>query len=181
SEEQLAGARLFSAHMPSGLKDFAGIKATADTLDTAQKGLISLVAACAYSALTISTTSDAGLLTNAASSPLPLLGTIIPLVGFYVVGPLVLLSLYIYLHLTLLRAWGEIGCLPSVLPDGRRVGRLWGGNLLSGFATRHVDEDERRMAGSRLEAQFTLVFAWGLVPATLVLFWARYLRRHDPT
>jgi hypothetical protein len=54
-----------------------------------------------YSWLTIATTTDVRLVTNSASSPLPIIGTEIPVVGFYW-APALLLAMYLYRF-----SWGQ--------------------------------------------------------------------------
>src|ERR1019366_494657 len=48
-----------------------------------RKLLIAVLAACAYSWLTIASTTDVHLITNTASSPLPFVGSQVPIAGFY--------------------------------------------------------------------------------------------------
>lgn len=86
----------------------------------ARKTFFALIAAALYSWLTIATTTDAELITDTASSSLPIIGTEIPLAGFYLMAPLILLAVYFYFHLYLQRLWRGLSTLPARFPDGRR-------------------------------------------------------------
>ena len=76
---------------------------------------------CVYSWLTIATTTDVKLLTNTASSPLPIIGTEIPIAWFYIAAPLVLIALYLYFHFYLQGLWESLASLPAIFPDGKRL------------------------------------------------------------
>ena len=87
--------------------------------ESARKIFLAVLAGCLYCWLTIATTTDVNLITNRASSPLPIIQTAIPIVGFYVVAPLLVLCIYFYFHFDLQKLWEELGSLPAVFPDGR--------------------------------------------------------------
>ena len=76
---------------------------------------------CAYTLLTAVTTTDAALLTNAATTPLPIIGARVPVVGFYLLTTILLLGFYAYLHLYLQRLWEGLAALPAVFPDNRTL------------------------------------------------------------
>jgi len=44
-----------------------------------------------------------------AATQLPLLGVEVPVVGFFVTAPLLVLGLYVYLHIYLAKLWLELG------------------------------------------------------------------------
>jgi hypothetical protein len=118
--EQLAGADLTGATLPEELKKlYDGLENVNNIPESARKLFLAVLAACLYSWLTIATTTDVNLITNRASSPLPVIQTSIPIVGFYWVAPLLLLCVYFYFHFYLQKLWEELGSLPAILPDGR--------------------------------------------------------------
>src|SRR5262249_31290516 len=133
---------------------------------------------CAYAALTIASTTDAGLLGNSTSTRLPIVGTDISVVPFYWVAPLLLLGLYIYFHVYLQDVWEELASLPAFFPDGTPMHRKMYPWLLG-----HLP----RAYWWRLRTEHTLLSdlklllshgaAWCAVPLTLVLFWWKYLSR----
>src|SRR5579863_2324045 len=97
--EQLAGADLTGAALPPELmKLYDSLQNVNNISESARKLFLAVLAACLYSWLTIATTTDVNLITNRASSPLPIIQTSIPIVGFYWVAPLLLLCVYFYLH-----------------------------------------------------------------------------------
>jgi uncharacterized protein YjbI with pentapeptide repeats len=179
--EQLAGADLAGAKLPDSLTDlFKHLDVAKKISENAQKLFVAMLAACLYSWLTIATTTDAGLVTNRASSPLPIIQTSIPIVGFYVVTPLLLLGVYFYFHLYLQKLWDEMGSLPAIFPDGRPLQAKADPWLLSDLVRSHVSKLSRdRPLMSYLQKWISILLAWCVVPITLALFWARYLPRHD--
>jgi hypothetical protein len=117
---QLAGADLTGAKLPAPLeKLYEKLDSVKDISESSRKLFLVMLAGCLYSSLTIAQTTDLELITNRASSPLPIIQTAIPIGGFYVVGPLVLLCLYFYFHFYLQKLWEELGSLPAVFADGR--------------------------------------------------------------
>ena len=133
-----------------------------------------------FSWLTIATTTDAALLTNSGSSPLPIIQTKVPIAGFYWAAPAILLALYSYLHLYLQRLWEGMASLPAIFPDGRTLDERAYPWLLSGIVRAHVPrlkDNPQSLLG--LQVAVSLVTAWMFVPGTLGLFWLRYLPRHD--
>jgi uncharacterized protein YjbI with pentapeptide repeats len=179
--EQLAGANVSGATLTKGLHEFAEpLKHVEEASKNARKMFLGMLAACVYSILTIATTTDAGLLTNSASSPLPILGTAIPIVGFYWAAPVLLFGLYVYFHLYLHRLWEGLAGLPAVFPDGRPLDKKAYPWLLTGLVRAHfkllkVD----RPPFSRLQEVLSLLLGWWAVPLTLYAFWARYIPRHE--
>ena len=119
-------------------------------------------------------------MTGAASSPLPIINTNIALSGFYWVAPLILLGVYFYLHLYLQRLWGDLASLPAVFPDGEALDRKAYPWLLNGLVRAHFARlklGDRPL--SRLENLVSIALAWWVVPVILILFWLRYLPRHE--
>ncbi|MGA2736382.1 MAG: pentapeptide repeat-containing protein [Bryobacteraceae bacterium] len=178
---QLTGADLGGAKLPESLGSLSGELDVAKAIsENAQKLFVAVLAACLYSWLTIATTTDAGLVTNRASSPLPIIQTTIPIVGFYVVTPLLLVGIYFYFHLYLQKLWDELGSLPAIFPDGRRLQSKADPWLLSDLVGSHVfNLRSQRPFLAYLQAWISILLGWWIVPITLMLFWARYLPRHD--
>jgi len=177
---QFARANVSGAKLPADIHEFEGLSHVEETSRNARKIFFSMLLGCVYSWLTIATTTDARLLTNSASSPLPIIQTQIPIAGFYWVKPVILLSLYIYFHLYLLRLWRGLAALPAVFPDGKKLDERAYPWLLNGLVRAHfVLLKNGRPPLSRLENFIAIVLAWWVVPATLLLFWGRYLPRHE--
>lgn len=177
---QLAGANVAGAKLPKPIAEFDGLKTIAEATSNAQKLFIAMLSGCLYSWLTIATTKDAALLTNSASSPLPIIGTALPIVGFYLVAPVVLLALYFYFHLNMQRLWEALADLPAVFPDGRSLNKRADPWLLNGLVSAHfVRLRCERPSLSRVQQCLSILLAWWVVPATLFVFWGRFLVRHD--
>ena len=140
-----------------------------------------IMAACVYSYLAISATSDAALLTNSGATPLPIIQVKVPVVWFYYFAPTILAVLFFYFHFYLERFWSSIIRLPLYHVDDRRglddyiypwlISNtiICGGNpKLSG-----------KRSLPRLEYALSALLAWGLIPIVLVFYWARYLTAHE--
>jgi uncharacterized protein YjbI with pentapeptide repeats len=177
----LAGADLAGCKLPDSLAGVLNnLSAASGISDNAQKLFVAMLAACLYSWLTIATTTDVNLITNRASSALPIIQTSIPIVSFYVVTPLLLLGAYFYFHFYLQKLWDELGSLPAVFPDYKPLQTKADPWLISDLVRAHV---ARLRTGrpflSYFQVWVSILLAWWLVPITLVLFWGRYLPRHD--
>jgi uncharacterized protein YjbI with pentapeptide repeats len=179
--EQLAGADLTGATLPPELtKLYESLQNVNNISESARKLFLAVLAACLYSWLTIATTTDVNLITNRASSPLPIIQTSIPIVGFYWVAPLLLLSVYFYFHFYLQKLWEELGSLPAILPDGRPLHSKIDPWLLNDLVRAHLPKlNVDRPFLSYFQLWISVLLAWWVVPITLFLFWGRYLRRHD--
>lgn len=177
---EVAGANVSGAKLPEMIRKFEGLKIVEEACKNARKIFVSMLLGCVYSWLTITTTTDARLLTNAASSPLPIIGTEIPIVGFYWATPLVLIGIYMYFHLNLQHLWGMLANLPALFPDGRPLDERVYPWLLNRIVRAHFFLlKDKRPPLSHLQVVISILLAWWVVPATLVLFWGRYLPRHD--
>jgi uncharacterized protein YjbI with pentapeptide repeats len=178
--EQLAGTNLSGAKLPAEMGTFSSLSIVKETSANAKALYISLFLACLYSWLTIGTTRDVQLLTDSASSPLPIIQTSVPIVGFYILAPLLLLGAYLYFHFYLQNLWEELSILPAVFPDGRPLFAKSDPWLLNDMVRAYLPHLTRnRPFISYLEEVVSIVLAWWFVPFTFILFWFRYLTRQD--
>ena len=139
-----------------------------------------MLAACLYSWLTIGTTSDLNLVTNRATSALPIIQTSIPIVGFYFIAPVLLLLTFFYFHFYLQKLWEELGSLPAFFPDGLPLSSKADPWLLNDLVRSHIGKLRiNRPFMSYAQQWISTFLAWWVVPITLIMFWVRYLRRHD--
>ncbi len=178
--ERFAGANVSGAKLPEDIHKFEALT----TLDEASKNtkriFLAMLLGCAYSVLTIFSTTDARLLTNSASSPLPIIRTPIPIAGFFGVAPAILLAIYLYFHFYLQRLWEGLTDLPAVFPDGRPLDKRAYPWLLNALVRSHFALlREKRPPISRLQTGVSILLAWWAVPFTIALFWLRSLQRHD--
>lgn len=179
--EQLAGANLTGAKLPEQLKKlYDGLENVKGISESARKLFLAVLAACLYCWLTIATTTDVNLITNRNSSPLPIIQTSIPIVGFYVLAPLLVLCVYFYFHFYLQKLWEELGSLPAASPDGRPLHAKVDPWLLNDLVRSHLPKlSVNRPFLSYLQLWISVLLAWWVVPITMLLFWGRYLRRHE--
>lgn len=165
--------------LPDDIKEFKALEIIKETSQNARKIFFAMLLSCVYSWLTIATTTDVRLLTNTASSPLPIIGTEIPIAWFYIAAPLVLICVYFYFHLYLIKLWESQSGLPAIFPDGKRLDEIAYPWLLNGLVRRHfrlLSTDRPFIA--HVQEWITIFLAWLVVPITMLAFWLRYIPRH---
>ena len=177
---EFAQADVTGTRLPADIKEFKALETIEKTSQNARKIFFAMLLSCVYSWLTIATTTDVRLLTNTASSPLPIIGTEIPIAWFYIAAPLVLLSLYLYFHFYMQGLWESLAGLPAVFPDGKNLVERVYPWLLNRLVRRHF----RRLKTDRplrvhLQDLVVIILAWFVVPFTMLGFWFRFLSRHD--
>jgi uncharacterized protein YjbI with pentapeptide repeats len=124
-------------------------------------------------------TTDVRLIVDASAIPVAKLPKIISMTSFYMGAPLVLFILYLRFHFLLLRLWGSMAGLPAVFKDGQTLEKD-GPWYLMGLVRRHFRwMREGRSPFWVLETVVATVLAYWVVPATLFMFWLRYLVRQD--
>ena len=173
----IGGANVALADLPEDIHKFEGLNVIEEASKNARKIFISMLLGCVYSWLTIAQTTDVQLLKNLSSSPLPIIQTPVPIVGFFLVAPALLLGLYVYFYLYMQRLWEGLAELPAVFPDGQPLDKKAYPWLLLGMVRIHF----RRLRDDRpplswLQALVSIILAWGVVPFTILLFWWKYRR-----
>ena len=178
--KQLAGADTSGARLPDDLDLFDRLKHI-EALTIGNRNLFFvMLLVVGYNWLTIATTSDIALLTNAATSPLPVILTELPLAGFYWAAPMLLLGFYIYFHLQLQRLWEDLAALPAFFPDGRSLEEKVHPWLLTGLISACFTLlQSARPPMSRLQNAIAIALVWFSIPVTMAALWLRYLPRHD--
>ncbi len=178
--DEFARADITGAKLPADIAKWQVLDVVTETSKNARKIFLAMLLGCVYSWLTIASTTDVNLLTNSASSPLPIIGTAVPIVGFYFAAPLMLVGLYLYLHFYLQRLWENLAGLPAIFEDGKRIDQRAYPWLLTGLVRRHFEVLKvKRTLLQKSEETMTLILAWAVVPATLISFWFSYMPRHD--
>lgn len=179
SVQQFAGANLSEAILPEHATEFLGLDLLARSFQNAGRLLGGIVLITLLTSWFVVATKDAQLLTNSSALPIPHLGKAMPVVQLFLIAPLLLLGLYIYFHFYLQRLWEGLAGLPAIFPDGRAVGK-GSPRIVVALARNHAKrKDGHRPAALFLEAAISILLAYWLVPATLLLLWARYLTRQD--
>src|SRR6266436_6317119 len=176
---RLGGTNLFDAVLPESISAVDSSKAIGDATKVARLFYFLTVGASLISCLLIAFTTDVRLLLNSSALHTTRLGNLFPMTGLYLGGPPVLLALSLRFHFLLLRLWGSMAALPAVFPDGQTLEKD-GPWYLMGLVRRHFRwQGESRSAMIAFETVLSTVLAYWIVPATLFLYWLRYLPRQD--
>jgi len=102
-----------------------------------------------------------------------------PTLAFYLIAPLLLAGAYIGFHFFLQRLWDALSELPAVFPDGRRIAEYVPASVIA-LAPARLDElDADRASLLFLQRMISKLTAYWMIPATLILLWARYLTEQD--
>ena len=177
---RLGGANLFDALLPETLlATFDGTNAIHQATRVARWFYFLTLSISAICLLLIAFTSDVRLLVNGPAIPIPRVGRALPMMGFYLGAPILLVCLYLRFHFLLLRLWGNMAAMPAVFPDGQTLERD-GPWYLMGVVRRHFRwQRDSRSPFAVLETVLSTLLAYWVVPITLLIFWLRYLVRQD--
>jgi uncharacterized protein YjbI with pentapeptide repeats len=176
---QLAGANLFGAVLPESISPLEGLKYISQAARRAGWLLAAMLALHSLVWLRIFTTRDAQLLKNSPALPFFGLQADFPFIPFYLFGPVMILGLYVYFHLYLQRLWDGTSQLPAIFPDGRTLDTClpwfarWAARAYCAWLR------STRSPLAFLEAGIAMLLLYWVTPATMVLFWARYLTLED--
>ena len=176
---QLAGSNLFGATLPDSLSPSAGLKLVRQVADKAAwlLGLALLSNGLVW--LRIFTTQDSPLVKNGSALPFAGLQADVPFIPFYLFGPVVILCLYLWFHLSMQRLWDGIAQLPAIFPDGTKLD-----GCLPWFARWTARAHFKWLRASQsplafVESAAAVLMLYWVAPATLLLFWARYMTLED--
>jgi uncharacterized protein YjbI with pentapeptide repeats len=179
---QFAGANLRDALLAPHLMEFDAVTAFNRESKNAFRYFWMMSAASVLSWLVIAKTRDVQLLTD--SSIIPYLhshaaAAALPTAESYLIVPVGLFVLYVLFHFHLQRLWDSVVELPAIFPDGHTLGDS-GPGIMSGLLRTHFRWMNPDPSSTRLvEKSASLAAAYWIVPATLLLFWARYLTRQE--
>ncbi|HET9868759.1 MAG TPA: pentapeptide repeat-containing protein, partial [Nitrospira sp.] len=141
-----------------------------------------LMVASGYSILTILITTDDRLLRNVSASPLPFIGTEAPVLWFYVLMPLVITSLYIFLISSISRLWNTIQQLPAIFPDGSDLTTLPYCWVLTDVARQAMPRLRARSRNPRIAQHSLQCFLFFSFPIfALLMFWWYYIPLRNET
>lgn len=176
---RLGGTNLFDAILPETIAEFDSTKAISDASKVARWFYFFMLGASLVCIALIGLTTDVRLIVDASAIPIARFPKIISMTSFYLGAPLVLFILYLRFHFLLLRLWGSMAGLPAVFKDGQTLEKD-GPWYLMGLVRRHFRwMREGRSPFWVLETVVATALAYWVVPATLFLFWVRYLVRQD--
>ncbi len=185
---QLAGANLHDAALPAHILKFEALSEFRRASRVVYGYFVAMTSLSVLSWLIIWMTKDFQLITNSAILPFlhsQTAAAALPTVQFYLIAPFALFIVYLVFHFQLQHLWDAVLELPAVFPDGRLLGenepRLVVGLLRTHFRWMNQDAPSTRV----IERAISTLVAYWIVPATLLLYWLRYLTlrrdsRHNP-
>ena len=125
----------------------------------------------AFCSLTVVSTTDRRFILN-ESTKLPIVGVEVPLLGFFIIAPALVILIFVYFQLYLHRLKGLIEDLRThYAPIGKRRLYPWMINI--------AEEPEEGLIG-RLQIWIVKFSLWWLTPVVLILISWWFLKKHDP-
>jgi len=176
---RLGGTNLFDATLPEAVAVHDGGKTIAQSTLSARRFYLLLMGLCVGACALVALTTDVRLLLDQAAVPTSRIPNFLPLQGFYLGAPLLLTVLYFRMQFLLLRLWGSIGALPAVFPDGQTPEKDGSWYLMGPIRPHLRWSRDPRSPLSLAESVMAKLLAYWAVPATLFLFWLRYLVLQD--
>jgi uncharacterized protein YjbI with pentapeptide repeats len=172
--DDLAGADLTGVRLPAALAGFDRLQHLADVAGIARPLYLFVLLVTAFILLTVFSTPDVSIFTNAPSAVMPNLSTSIPATSLFWIAPLILVMLYAYQQYYMTQYWQDLAGLPDVLPDGSAIER-------SAHPWLFIDLVRLRggLHAVGLREAVVIFLIWGAVPATLLAIWWRYLPLRD--
>jgi uncharacterized protein YjbI with pentapeptide repeats len=179
-EYQLAGTDLSGSSLPDDFT-FALLNHADEVAKEAGKMQILMLGACMYSILIMATTSNVEMLLNSSPTALPVINAKLPIHNFYFATPFVILALYLYFLLYVLKLWESLAALPLIMPDGRKLEQhIYPWLPLSSIRFTFTSLKEQASSFvSLLNFILTIFTVWGAVPFTMLWFWNAYIIKHD--
>lgn len=176
---RLGGTNLFDATLPESVAAHDGGKTIAQSTQSARRFYLLVLGLCLGVCGLVALTTDVRLLLDQAAVPTSRIPNFLPLQGFYLGAPLLLTILYFRLQFLLLRLWGSIGALPAIFPDGQTPEKDGSWYLMGPIRPHLLWSREPRSPLAFGESLMAKLLAYWTVPATLFLFWLRYLVLQD--
>jgi uncharacterized protein YjbI with pentapeptide repeats len=176
---RLGGTNLFDATLPESVAAHDGGKTIAQSTQSARRFYLIVISLCLAACGLVALTTDVRLLLDRAAVPSSRIPNFLPLQGFYMGAPLLLTILYFRLQFLLLRLWGSMGALPAVFPDGQTPEKDGSWYLMGPIRPHLRWSHDPRSPLAMGESTTAKLLAYWTVPATLFLFWLRYLVLQD--
>jgi uncharacterized protein YjbI with pentapeptide repeats len=176
---ELAGTNLTFAKLPAEVATAEDLKYMKRRGGHAKWLISALLLLNALACWRIVTVSDTQILRNAALLPFPVLRNGVPLTEFFLLCPVLIGALYLWLHVYLQRFWEATSAMPAIFENGRRLDKSlpW---IVSWPVTSYFRLlRERRSALAGVEKTICVLLLYWVTPATMTLFWGRYLTLQD--
>jgi uncharacterized protein YjbI with pentapeptide repeats len=178
--KNLAGADLTRAKLPPEIQFTDALANVAEMSKNAGKYSIGLLAGSLYSLITVGTATDLALVTNTGGSTLPIINIAMPMGGFCLLAPLILLGGFLFFHITMQRLWEALTELPAVLQDGRPLDQVSYPWLLNGLVRFHLPRLRRNAIPIGFtQSAISLIAAWVVTPVVMLCIWWVYIRVHN--
>jgi uncharacterized protein YjbI with pentapeptide repeats len=176
---RLGGTNLFDATLPEAVAAHDGGKTIAQSTQSARRFYAIVIGLCVAACGLVALTTDVRLLLDQSAVPTSRIPNFLPLQGFYLGAPLLLTILFLRLQFLLLRLWGSIGALPAVFPDGQTPEKDGSWYLMGPIRPHLRWSRDPRSPLAMGESVMAKLLAYWAVPATIFLFWLRYLVLQD--
>lgn len=176
---ELSGTNLTFAKLPAEVATAEDLKYVARRGRHANWLISALLLLNVLAGWRVISVSDAQILRNASLLPFPVLRNGVPLAQFFLLSPVVIGALYLWLHVYLQRLWEATAALPAIFENGRRLDRSlpW---ILSWPARNYFKWlREPRPALAGVEKAICVLLLYWVAPATMAIFWGRYLTLQD--
>lgn len=179
---QIAGANLRDASLPLSFLEFPAAAALEKASRSASLYFGAMMTASAICWLVLWKTKDVQLVADSSLVPFwhaPAAASTLPTAESYLVLPVALFILYLIFQFHLQKVWDAVLELPAVFPDGRELADQESGIVLALLRAHFRWIDQDGSSTRVVEKGVSTVLAYWTVPATLLLFWARYLTRQE--
>ncbi len=150
----------------------------AEVSKNARTTWFALIGVLLFSTIAIGGVADRDFFTYDSSVQLPLVGVSVPVVGFFYAGPVIVLGLYTYFHLYLIKLWRALSWVGSEAAPGLPLDDVAYPWLISDAAILRKPDAEKRVLGW-LTQTVSLALGWAAGPAVLAFFWYRSFPPHD--
>lgn len=177
---QLAGANVAGAKLDEDIAKFEAVKHADEAGRFARRIFLPLVAGCVYIFIALISASDAEIISNSDSIPLPFIVKQIPIQSFYLFSPLFLVAVFWYMQFYLNKMWETANRLPAFFPDGRPLDQIlspWLPNILIRLNVKKLKPDPVPLLHP--QRLIVIILIWAIVPITLILIWHSYLIKHS--
>jgi uncharacterized protein YjbI with pentapeptide repeats len=176
---RLGGTNLFDASLPEAVGALDGGKTIGQFTQSARRFYLLVMGLCAVACGLVALTTDVRLLLDESATVTARIPNFLPLQGFYLGAPLLLTVLYFRMQFLLLRLWGSMSALPAVFPDGQTPEKDGSWYLMGPIRTHLRWTRDPRSPLAMVECVLAKLLAYWAVPATLFVFWLRYLVMQD--
>lgn len=139
---------------------------------------LSLIAVLLFSAIAVAGVRDQDYFVYGSALVLPVINVSVPIKSFFYAGPLIVLGLYTYLHLYLIKLWRALATIDAQPAKGVWLDDLVFPWLISDAAI-FLKPGAPKRPFRWLTQLASISFLWAAAPLVLVLFWVRSFPPHD--